>query len=155
MQLELPKSVAANIDRFTGRTWLLPTVLEWFEQTNDRLFILTGEPGTGKSMIAAWLAGSGPASADTQAAAQLEQIRAHVKAVHFCQARGGNTAPNAFAQSLAEQLTRSFPGFAQALAGTLADRVQLLVTQDVGRVESGRSVTGIAIRAGSSGLTPN
>src|SRR5262245_31705043 len=41
MIIELPKTVAANIQNFTGRTWLLPTVLKWLEQTEDRLFILT------------------------------------------------------------------------------------------------------------------
>ena len=57
---ELPKTIADNIKYFTGRTWLLPTLLKWFEQSDERLFILTGGPGTGKSMIMAWLAGAGP-----------------------------------------------------------------------------------------------
>jgi hypothetical protein len=56
----LPKSIAANIEHFTGRTWLLPTLVEWFEQSDERIFILTGGPGTGKSMIMAWLSGGGP-----------------------------------------------------------------------------------------------
>ena len=29
MLCEIPKPVAANIDRFTGRTWLLPPLLDW------------------------------------------------------------------------------------------------------------------------------
>jgi len=58
MFLELPKTVAANIRNFTGRTWLLPAMLNWLEQADDRLFILNGATGTGISMIIAWLLSS-------------------------------------------------------------------------------------------------
>jgi hypothetical protein len=51
----LPKPIAENIEHFTGRTWLLPTLLEWLEKSDERMFILSGEPGTGKSMNIAWL----------------------------------------------------------------------------------------------------
>ena len=60
---ELPKTIADNIKYFTGRTWLLPILLKWFEKSDQRMFILTGGPGTGKSMIMAWLAGRGPSPA--------------------------------------------------------------------------------------------
>jgi hypothetical protein len=69
---ELPKPIAANIEHFTGRTWLLPTLLKWLEQPDGRMFILTGGPGTGKSMIMAWLGGGGPTPKGTEARQQLE-----------------------------------------------------------------------------------
>jgi hypothetical protein len=50
----LPMIISENIEHFTGRTRLLSTLLDWFEKTDERMFILTGEPGTGKSMIMAW-----------------------------------------------------------------------------------------------------
>ncbi len=37
----------APVSDFTGRAWLLPIVLDWLEKPNERLFILTGEPGAG------------------------------------------------------------------------------------------------------------
>ncbi|MCZ7568807.1 MAG: AAA family ATPase [Ardenticatenaceae bacterium] len=145
MTLHLPQLIEANIAQFTGRTWVLPKVLAWLEQSDERLLLLTGPPGTGKSMLVAWLAGEGPLPADPDARARLAPIRARVKAVHFCQANSGNTAPHAVAQSLAEQLARRLPGFADALAATLAEWGQPLVMQTVERVEAGGSVTGIAI----------
>jgi hypothetical protein len=106
-KLYLPKTVAANIEHFSGRTWLLPTLLDWFEQTDARMFILTGEPGTGKSTVAAWLAGAGPWPSGADAKSQLEQIRSQIKAAHFCVAASDSAAPKAFAQSMAEQLTHN------------------------------------------------
>jgi hypothetical protein len=97
---ELPKTIAANIAHFTGRTWLLPPILEWFENSNNRIFILTGEPGTGKSALMAWLAGGGPWPADAHDRSQLEYIRSLVKATHFCVAASGSTSPKAFAQNI-------------------------------------------------------
>ncbi|MGH8069037.1 MAG: hypothetical protein ACRERE_28140, partial [Candidatus Entotheonellia bacterium] len=111
----LPRLVAESIDQFTGRTWLLQPLLDWFERSSERLFILTGKPGTGKSALIAWLGGAGPLPANADVRSQIECLRAQVKAVHFCQANSGNTAPKALAQNLAEQLTQTVPGFGDAL----------------------------------------
>ena len=126
----LPSTIAANIDRFTGRTWLLPPLLDWLEQRDQRIFLLTGGPGTGKSMIMAWLAGHGPAPADVKHAEQLGSgCAARIKAVHFCVAASGSTDPKELARQMAEQLTRNVPGFGQALAATMGDQVQIVVEQ--------------------------
>lgn len=142
---ELPQSVAATMEGFTGRTWLLPPILTWLDASSERLFILQGGPGTGKSSLIAWLAGAGPMPSDPQARAQLERIRSQVKAVHFCLAKSGNTAPKAFAQSLAEQLTRHVDGFGQALTAVLPKRVRITSKVRTGSVQAGGSVTGVAI----------
>src|SRR5687768_2239573 len=119
MILNLPQTIAANIGHFTGRTWLLPHLLAWLEQFNERICILTGEPGTGKSMIIAWLAGAGPLPTSATARSQLQQIRSRVAATHFCMAASRNIAPQAFAENVANQLTRNVKGFGDALAATL------------------------------------
>lgn len=144
MMPELPKTVANNIDHFTGRTWLLPSLLQWFEDSNDRIRILTGEPGTGKSALIAWLAGAGPSPADERARSQLEQLRSLVTATHFCVATSGSTSPKAFAQNVAEQLTRCVAGFGGALAVTLADQIKISSVQHIGTVQGG-NVTGVYI----------
>ena len=60
MAINLPTRVAENIDLFTGRAWLLPRLLDWWDKSDDRLFLLTGGPGTRKNMILAWRVGFGP-----------------------------------------------------------------------------------------------
>jgi WD40 repeat protein len=145
MTLRLPNRIAENIANFTGRTWLLPQLLEWFEQTSDRMFILQGEPGTGKSMIAAWLAGAGREPTDVEATFQLKQIRSQVMAVHFCIEASGSIAPKSFAQNIAEQLTRNVEGFGDALATTLDDQVKIIGEVNAGQIEAGGSATGVHI----------
>lgn len=145
MAIDLPKRIADHIDGFTGRTWLLPKIQDWWDNRKDeRLFLLTGGPGTGKSMILAWLAGFGPEPPEDSARAQLSRIRKAVKGVHFCQADSRNITPQAFAQNIANQLTVSINGFGAALASTLAERVSI-----VGKVEAGEAtnstLTGVSI----------
>ena len=103
VKLELPKQVADRVGRFTGREWLLPTLLHWWDQSDERVFPLTGDPGTGKSMILAWLAGQGPPSADPSARESLARLRGAVKAAHFCQASSRNITPQAFAAATVSQ----------------------------------------------------
>src|SRR5512145_2674807 len=112
IERELPKEVAENIKHFTGREWLLPRILEWFDHSDKRYFLLSGDPGTGKSMVLAWLAGFGPEPQDALAREQLTCLRAAVKVAHFCQASSRNITPQAFAESAANQLTDSVRGFA-------------------------------------------
>ncbi|MDD5266654.1 MAG: hypothetical protein PHO08_05945 [Methylococcales bacterium] len=141
----LPQRLVATVDSFTGRRWLLPLICEWFEHTHERVFLLTGEPGAGKSMVAAWLAGYGPVPADSTSKTQLAYIRASIKAVHFCVWASGSTAPSACAENIANQLTRQVPGFADALAASLKDRVQIMGAVYANEINAGSSVTGVHI----------
>jgi hypothetical protein len=124
---------------------LLPELLRWLEQTDDRLFLLTGGPGSGKSMILAWLASFGPSPEDPTARAQLARVRELVKAAHFCQAASRNVAPKAFADSVANQLTETVPGFGDALTATLAERVQIVGVAHADTAALGANLTGNAI----------
>jgi hypothetical protein len=60
----LPTKIEHYIGEFAGRAWLLPQILDWYENSSERFLLLTGDPGAGKSMVAAWLAGSGPLPED-------------------------------------------------------------------------------------------
>ncbi|MCK4792265.1 MAG: hypothetical protein KAV87_51520 [Desulfobacteraceae bacterium] len=141
----LPNQIAENIANFTGRRWLLPPLLEWFEKTNDRMFILQGKPGSGKSMIAAWLSGAGPEPIDNNSKSHLQQIRSRIKATHFCIEASGSIAPKAFTKNIADQLTRNVKGFSDALVATLSDQVIISGRADVGQVAAGGSATGLVI----------
>ena len=144
MTPELPKAIATNIKYFTERTYLLPKILTWLEQSQDRVFLLTGGPGTGKSMVTAWLAGAGPAPTDPLERLQLERIRSQVAAVHFCVAASRNFSPRAASENIANQLTQNIGRFGSALAATLMERVQITVSQQVGAMTGG-SLTGVSI----------
>jgi hypothetical protein len=152
MKLELPGPIAENAGEFTGRAWLLEHLLNWLARPDERLFLLTGGPGTGKSMVMAWLAGAGPApsgpsTADHRAQAQLTQFRSQVGGAHFCQATSGNIEPKLFAENLARQLTETVSGFSTALARGLSDRVQITGWAQVsGDVAADASVTGVTIK---------
>lgn len=133
------------MDRFVGRAWLLPRLLEWWSTGRERVFLLTGGPGTGKSMIQAWISGVGPEPEDPQARSQLERLRAATVAAHFCQAASRNISPQAFGESIAHQLAANVPGFAAALAATLAERVQIVGTVQADSVATGARITGVSI----------
>jgi hypothetical protein len=123
----------------------LPKLLEWWDNSGQRLLLLTGGPGAGKSMVLAWLANHGPPPGDPTAHAQLARVRTLVKAAHFCQATSRNFTPQAFAESIANQLTGAVTGFGDALAATLADRVNIIGTAQAATAAAGASLTGVAI----------
>jgi WD40 repeat protein len=82
---------------------------------------------------------------DSAARTQLARLRKVVKAAHFCQASSRNFTPQAFAESIANQLTGTVKGFGQALAATLSDRVNIVGTVLAGTAATGSNLTGVAI----------
>jgi hypothetical protein len=124
----LPQTISNN-DYFTGRSWLVSNILDWFEQTDKRLLLLTGKPGAGKSSVIAWLAGYGPAPLDPNARNELVRLREIVAAgvVYFCQATSRNYTPEAFATKVADLLKSSISEFADASAAPLTPMLNVNV----------------------------
>ena len=65
--MRIPAVIGQKATGLVGRVWALRQVAEWLDSGSERLFLLTGEPGAGKSVLAAWLAGAGPAPAEPDA----------------------------------------------------------------------------------------
>jgi hypothetical protein len=151
-QQQIPERVRKSIALFTGRRWVLPKLVEWWDHRDERLFLMTGSPGTGKSMLMAWLLGFGPESEDPIARTQLARLRGAVKAAHFCQASSRNITPQDFAQNVANQLAHTVPSFGEALAATLADRLSITGTAHAGTAEAGASLIGVSIALNLTGL---
>jgi hypothetical protein len=89
---------------FTGRSQILNEIDHWLQQKDQRFFILTGEPGVGKSAIAA----------------HLTQTREDIVAYHFCQLGDNETVcPSRVLRSLAAQLDKAFHYYSEALFNTI------------------------------------
>ena len=128
--IDFTSDIAKLTDRFTGRQWVFDDIDRWLKQSEERFFILTGEPGVGKSAIAA----------------RLTQIRDDVAAYHFCRAGDVETVrPARILRSLAAQLGEHLPDYGQALANTIKPihlRVEVNIT--IGSM-TGSQVTGVYI----------
>jgi hypothetical protein len=117
-------------ERFTGREWLFEQIDRWLQQGNEQFYLLTGEPGVGKSAIAA----------------KLTQIRSDIAAYHFCRAGDVETVrPGRVLRSLAAQLGKTLPHYGEALAKTI-DPIHLRIDVNI-NIESlsNSQVTGIYI----------
>lgn len=124
-----PRLVSGNA-LFTGRSWALEKVNDWLA-TGTSLLVLTGDPGTGKSALAAWLVGVGPPPTESGSAAALTLLRERWDAVHFCalQWERGSADPRHFAERLALQLA-DVDGFTAAALDALKPLVTVNQTVD-------------------------
>ena len=79
---------------FTGREWLSEEIDGWLNKRDEQFFILTGEPGIGKSAFVAYLV----------------QQRRDIAAYHFCYDVLPSTIdPVQLSQALASQFDQFFP----------------------------------------------
>lgn len=89
---------------FTDREWVFEEIDRWLQQDNERFFILTGEPGVGKSTLAA----------------HLIQTPKDIVAYHLCQAAELETLkPGRILRSLTAQLMETVPDYGLALLNTI------------------------------------
>ena len=137
MPVQLPEKILDNIDKFTGRKWLLPRILDWYDNSTERLLLITGEPGTGKSMLTAWLANFGPPPKDPDDFHRLQRLRGQVRGVYFCQAGGGSITPKNLSINLENQLSVSIDLFDQAFTESLPELIRLEANQRIGQVAPG------------------
>ena len=69
--INVPAALAEKAREFTGREWLLDRIIAWADHSSARFLMVTGNPGTGKSALAAWLVGAGPASPEPRVHAEI------------------------------------------------------------------------------------
>lgn len=115
--IAVPGKLVKAADRFVGRVWALERIDEWLQHGDERLFLLLGEPGAGKSQLSAWLCGAGPIPEDPAPSAALERVRRAWSAACFCMSRGQGGSVDAawFIRSLVEQLSNRYEGYATAV----------------------------------------
>lgn len=136
--ITIPPEIAERTKEFVGRDWVVDQVFDWLDIGTEQVFLLTGEPGSGKTALAAWLACSGPVPKDVHTADKLERVRSAWSAGHFCIGRthGESINPSRFAGSLAQQLSDRIPEYATAAVKAIDPEynIQLDVKQNLGEV---------------------
>ncbi len=131
---------------FTGRNWVFAAIDAWLGRDDvSRFFLLTGEPGSGKTAVAARLAQFSTGLANPPAGStRLGQ--GFLSAFHFCRAAASDwTDPRTFARSISLQLA-AIPEFAAALKDIGDTHINVDVKIETGAVASGAAVTGVLIQ---------
>jgi len=137
--------------RFSGRTWVFERIDQWLANLQSRYLLLTGEPGSGKTAIAARLAQFSHGSVDPPG--HTGEIRPEfLAAVHFCAATTAMWVdPTSFTSSVSLQLAAQYPEFKNALVESGDRSVNIQVTQTFHR---GRNVTGVSLELSFGSLNP-
>jgi WD40 repeat protein len=155
MSSDIQRSISASIDDglrdyyrlgdFTGRAWVFDRLNTWLEADMLRTFVLTGEPGTGKSTLAARLVQF--SQGELTATAYPHLGRHCLTSFHFCQVRADSTLdPRRFVETLSLHLADRYQPFALALTKMGGQEIIITASQTVGTAESGATITNVAIK---------
>lgn len=140
-------------EHFAGRTWVFAQVDKWLGESQPTTFLITGEPGSGKTALISRLLEMDSGIVDP-AAERLGP--GFIAAVHACNPFDSSTVdPLAFVEDLAEQLAARYPTFARALATIAGPQIKVDIKQTIGAATYGSQVTGISVGSVRlSGLSP-
>jgi WD40 repeat protein len=116
---------------FTGRAWVFLKIYDWLSNPNgSRYFLLTGEPGSGKTAIAQRLT----QFSQSQESLHPDLLPSFLNAIHICSARDSTSVdPRNFCKSVALQLAE-IQDYAIALANIDTKHVNIQATQNLGTV---------------------
>ena len=123
--MSITGKISDRTPNFTGRDWVFEAIHQWLSAPNpSRYFLLTGEPGAGKTAISDRLS----QFSHSPAPLYPTLLPGFLSAVHRCSARDSTTVdPKTFAQAIALQLAQQIPPFAQALKDSGEKQVNIHV----------------------------
>src|SRR2546423_14435103 len=113
--IDFAKYINACAHDFTGREWVFKRINDWLANPKgSRFFLMSGEPGSGKTAIASRLCQFAKGEVSHEGGGFLAP--GFLSAFHFCSARDLHWInPRAFIQSLTGQLATRYPVYAKAL----------------------------------------
>jgi hypothetical protein len=139
--IDFSSFIAERTTNFTGREWVFEAIQNWLADPNgDRFFLLTGEPGSGKTAISARL------SQFAYGVATYPGMEAgFLQAIHFCSATHPIWIdPRDFVEAIALQLG-PIPAYAKALVNVGEKQINIHINQNIGKAEKS-SITAISIQ---------
>jgi hypothetical protein len=140
--------VGERASEFVGRNWLFNRIAAWLNRPDmGRFFVITGAPGSGKTAISAHCISLAGFNSTTNSAdnSSFPIPPGTISAAFFCSAQDDRWInPYVFAETLAIQLARRYPAFAEALLRQNSD-LRIEITQQVDSVAPGATVTGVII----------
>jgi hypothetical protein len=149
--IDFSRHIAERTVDFSGREWVFRAVDRWLgDPEAARILLLTGEPGCGKTAIAARLVQfSVDAATPPDGVKRLKP--GFLSARHFCSGDHRWISPHRFSEAVSHQLGR-YPEFSEALAESLRPRAgegktpAQVIHQEVRRVEKNGVVIGSIIK---------
>jgi WD40 repeat protein len=137
--------IAERTKDFTGREWVFQAINDWLMGSEKaRIFLLTGDPGTGKSAIAARLVQMSRGEVESDEYARLGPDT--LTFYHFCWANSDATLnPLRFVEALSRSLANRYDPFREALLKTGDRDVTVNATQSVTTAADGSQVQNVVI----------
>jgi len=126
---------------FTGREWVFQSIDDWLQSDAERVFLITGGPGIGKTALAARLVQMSLRDANPEEYLSLGE--GFLAFAHFCQAFNDPTLiPLRFIEDLSKHLANRYPLFREALLQAGTQNVTIVSSVTAGSAES---VAGVII----------
>lgn len=140
-ELKFDSYIAERTKQFAGRVWVFERIHEWLSlPAAGRFLLLTGDPGSGKTAIAARLVEFSRGVVTAPPSCPMFS-GGFLSAVHFCVARAGNWIdPTSFARSISLQLAGLHQQFAVALKNAGERSINIHVTQEVNNATTVKGV---------------
>ncbi|WP_220209239.1 hypothetical protein [Reticulibacter mediterranei] len=133
--------ITERTQNFAAREWVFSTIDDWLANLDrSRFFLLEGEPGSGKTAIAARLCQISQGAIPQQHLTAL--TKSSISAIHFCNARDMSSIdPFAFVNSIATQLANCYPAYLNLLNSQRKEQqIYVNVRQNVQQIVNGQAV---------------